>query len=216
MMLCDNKGLRPLLCVGREKLQCKTFCHVLKYSMLLDPLLLKSKQWGIKHSCKEVGVRKPGYILLRGNWWWQSVLYLSLQLLNSLLLKLALEAKHMLHTMCTLHCVLWFLSYFSVKKENRHQILPVNKKLRNSSSCLLLFLCAMKGGTHWSYPSGRDGSSQKVKAIKLHTQKNFERCKASNCVLQNLSAPNYMGHLKHATNCFVFKDLSTNNVNRKY
>ena len=117
MMLCDNKGLRLLLCVGREKLQCKTFCHVLKYSTLLDPLLLKSKQWGIKHSCKEVGVRKTGFTLLRGNWWWQSVLYLSLQLLNSLLLELALEAKHVLHTTCTVHCVLWFCLISLLRKK---------------------------------------------------------------------------------------------------
>lgn len=120
-------------------------------------------------------------------------------------------AYNVYSALCTL-----ILSYFSVKKENRHQILPVNTKLWNSSSSLLLLLCPVKGGTHWSYPSGRDGSSQKVKTIKLHAQKNLERHKTSKYVLQNLSAPNYMGHVKHATNCLVFKELSTNNVNRKY
>lgn len=70
-------------------------------------------------------------------------------------------------------------SYFSVKKENRHPILPVNMDLWNSSRSLLLLLCAMKGGTCWSYPSGRDGSSQKVKAIKLHPQENLKGHKTS-------------------------------------
>lgn len=74
--------------------------------MLLDPLLLKSKQWGIKHSCKEVSVRKTGFTLLRGNAGDDRVLYLSLQLLNTLLLELALEEKHMLLSMCTVRCVL--------------------------------------------------------------------------------------------------------------
>lgn len=95
-----------LLALNRHK---QGLCHVLKYSTLLDPLLLKSKQWGIKHSYKEVGVRKTGFTSLRGNAGDDRVLYLSLQLLNTLLLELALKAKHMLQTMCAVHCVLRFL-----------------------------------------------------------------------------------------------------------
>lgn len=64
-------------------------CHLLKYSTPLNPLLLKSKQWGMKYSCKEVGVRKTGFTSLRSNWWWQCAIsvFATLKFFFSWLLK---------------------------------------------------------------------------------------------------------------------------------
>lgn len=154
-------------------------CHLLKYSTPLDPLLLKSKQWGIKHSCKEEGVRKTGFTLLRSNWWWQCAISVFATLKFSSPWVGSWSEAHAAYNVHSALRTLIF-SYFCIRKENGHWILPVNTELWNSSSSLLLLLCAMEGGACWSCPSGRCGSSWKVKATELE-QKNSEHRTRETC-----------------------------------
>lgn len=154
-------------------------CCLLKYSTPSDPLLLKSKQWGIKHSCKEVGVRKTGFTLLRSNWWWQCAISVFATLKFSSPWVGSWSKAHAAYNVYGALCTLIF-SYFSIREENRRRISPVNTELWNSSSSLLLFLCAMEGGACWSDPRGRCGSSLNVKANKLE-QKNSEHGTRETC-----------------------------------